>query len=93
MMRFGGGVVERAFEAVADFDAQLAVLFMTSSSTPSFTPLRPSFHCSATRSAYCSIVSGFTVGTISTANWAPFAFERRQPPSGLVPAGRASAYW
>ena len=38
------------------------------SSTPSSTPLRPSFHCSATRIPYCSTVSGCVVGTSNTAS-------------------------
>src|SRR5512146_1431472 len=46
--------------------------FATSSSTPSSTPLRPSFQLCATRIEYCSIVSGLVVGTISTATWLPF---------------------
>src|SRR5687767_12298175 len=45
--------------------------FATMSSTPSSTRLRPSFHCSTTRIEYCSISSGFVVGTISTATWLP----------------------
>src|SRR6478752_1547777 len=44
------------------------------SSTPSSTPLRPSFHDSNTRTEYCSIVSGCDVGTRSTAIWAPLRF-------------------
>src|SRR6201991_1183905 len=39
---------------------------------PSSTFLRPIFHASATRSEYCSMVSGCVVGTISTATWLPF---------------------
>ena len=34
-------------------------------------PLRPSFHDSSTRTAYCSMVSGCVVGSISTAICAP----------------------
>src|SRR5438045_1209250 len=41
------------------------------SSTLSSMPLRPSFHVSSTRTAYCSIVSGCVVGTMSTASCAP----------------------
>src|SRR3954469_13795301 len=43
----------------------------TSRSTPSSTPLRPSFHASSTRTPYCSTVSGCVLGTISTATCAP----------------------
>src|SRR5262245_45659499 len=43
----------------------------TMSSAPSSTPLRPSFHASTTLIEYCSIASGFVVGTISTATCAP----------------------
>src|SRR5690606_39713721 len=43
----------------------------TTSSTPSSVFLRPSFHWSNTRVAYCSMVSGAVVGTIRTATWAP----------------------
>src|SRR5258707_12618521 len=39
---------------------------------PSSIFLRPIFQASATRSEYCSIVSGCVVGTISTATWLPF---------------------
>src|ERR1700690_1487844 len=46
--------------------------FAISRIAPSSTPLRPSFHCSATRMPYCSISSGCVVGTISTAIWLPF---------------------
>ena len=35
--------------------------------------MRPSFHWSTTRIEYCSISSGFVVGTISTASWVPLA--------------------
>src|SRR3990172_13264918 len=45
----------------------------TSSSAPSSTALRPSFHCSTTRIEYCSIASGCVVGTIRTAIWLPLA--------------------
>src|SRR6266850_450882 len=45
--------------------------FAMSSSAPSSIPLRPSFHSSATRSAYCSTVSGAVLGTIKTAIWLP----------------------
>src|SRR6266540_1990839 len=43
----------------------------TTSSTLSSTPLRPSFHDSSTRTAYCSTVSGCVLNTISTATCAP----------------------
>src|SRR5579871_1592706 len=43
----------------------------TTSSTPSSTPLRPSFQDSSTRTANCSTVSGWVVGNISTATCAP----------------------
>src|SRR3990167_7792198 len=46
----------------------------TSSNAPSSTPLRPSFHASATRRANCSMVSGWVVGTNSTASCAPLFF-------------------
>src|SRR6266403_4545707 len=42
------------------------------SSAPSSIFLRPIFQASATRSEYCSMVSGAVVGTISTATWLPF---------------------
>src|SRR5712671_4582921 len=45
--------------------------FATTRSTPSSTPLRPSFQVSCTRTAYWSMVSGCVVGTISTATWLP----------------------
>ena len=35
------------------------------------TPRRPSFHASATRIAYCSMVSGSVVGTSRIAIWLP----------------------
>ena len=44
----------------------------TRSSAPSSGFSRPSFHASTTRIEYCSISSGFVVGTISTAICAPF---------------------
>src|SRR5574340_315925 len=44
----------------------------TSSTAPSSTPLRPSFHASATRMPNCSMVSGWVVGMSSTASCAPF---------------------
>src|SRR6185436_18122352 len=43
----------------------------TSSSTPSSTPLRPSFHASKTRTPYSTALSGFVVGTKRTAIWLP----------------------
>src|SRR5690348_2557832 len=43
----------------------------TTSSTPSSTCLRPIFHWSNTRVAYCSIVSGWVLGKISTTTCAP----------------------
>src|SRR3990172_673210 len=48
--------------------------FATRSSTPSSTPLRPSFQASATRSEYPSIDSGAVAGTMSTAIWLPLRF-------------------
>src|SRR6185436_9574985 len=48
--------------------------FAITSSAPSSAPLRPSFHCSATRSAYCSIGSPPVVRIITTAIWLPFRF-------------------
>src|ERR1700704_5153637 len=39
---------------------------------PSSIFLRPTFHPSATRREYCSMVSGCVVGTISTATWLHF---------------------
>ena len=63
---------QRAFEAVADFDAELAIILATTRMAPSSIFLRPIFHASATRIEYCSIVSGCVVGTISTAIWLPF---------------------
>src|SRR6202035_3115534 len=41
------------------------------SSAPSSIFLRPIFQASATRIEYCSMVSGWVVGTISTATWLP----------------------
>src|ERR1700733_14810651 len=46
--------------------------FATTRMAPSSIFLRPIFHASATRSEYCSMVSGCVVGTISTATWLPF---------------------
>ena len=46
--------------------------FATTRSAPSSTFFRPGFHCSATRMAYCSIVSGAVEGTMRTATWLPF---------------------
>src|SRR2546421_1676363 len=43
----------------------------TTSSTPSSTPFRPSFQVSCTRTPNCSMVSGWVLGTISTATWLP----------------------
>src|SRR3569833_3174702 len=40
--------------------------FATTSKTPSSIPLRPSFHCSATRIEYCSRVSGAVEGSLRT---------------------------
>src|SRR6186713_2304410 len=49
----------------------LRSFFAISSSAPSSTPLRPSFHFSSTRTAYSSTDSGCVVGTSSTAIWLP----------------------
>src|SRR6202046_831539 len=48
----------------------------TTRSAPSSTFLRPIFQASATRIAYCSMVSGSVVGTIKTAIWLPFLSSR-----------------
>src|ERR1051325_944765 len=62
-----------------------------SNRAPSSIPLRPSFHCSATRMEYCSIVSGCVVGTISTAIWLPrFSSKARSRASKLSCAERSS---
>src|SRR6185369_5339031 len=45
--------------------------FATTRIAPSSTFFRPIFHCSPTRNAYCSTVSGAVVGTIRTAIWLP----------------------
>src|SRR5688572_5138588 len=44
------------------------------SSTPSSMSLRPTFAASCARTAYCSTVSGWVLGTISTAICAPLRF-------------------
>src|SRR3569623_1614204 len=45
--------------------------FATTRITPSSTPLRPSFHSSATRMLYCSMASGAVLGISKTAIWLP----------------------
>src|SRR3954471_14156266 len=63
--------------------------FATTRMAPSSTFLRPIFHCSPTRNAYCSTVSGAVVGTISTAIWLPFraSNERRSCSSEATCSG------
>src|SRR5690606_22936192 len=63
--------------------------FATSSNTPSSTPRRPSCHASATRMAYCSIVSGSVVGTSRIAIWLPLRSSnsrRRASSAAISPA-------
>jgi hypothetical protein len=75
MMRLATRIGNRAFEAVADLDAHLAVVLGDDDEMPSSAPLRPIFHASATRIEYCSMLSGWVVGTSRTAIWLPRALE------------------
>ena len=73
MMRLACEIGEPAFEAVADFDAHLALGRDDDERAPVVLALLPSFHDSNTATAYSSMLSPPSERTVSTATWSVVA--------------------